>query len=142
MTAQITTLDQLKSSRNKFRKERNNLASNILGLVIGDVEKCLIAKKEVDLVRIAKKLIQSNVQTIEAQPDSEGVGDLLYENTILSMLVPKELTEKELRDVIESFRLGSVAHIMAQLKAQYHGQYDGKLASMIAKEYITLAHGV
>lgn len=59
------------------------------------------------------------------------------ELAILSSYSPKQMTEAELRAAIDDFRAknpdANVGSIMAYLKTSFGGQYDGKLASALAR---------
>ena len=56
---------------------------------------------------------------------------------ILSAYLPQQMTEAELRAAIEGFRRdnpgANVGGVMAFLKANHAGLYDGRLASQLAK---------
>ena len=59
------------------------------------------------------------------------------ELAILSSYGPKQMTESELREAINDFRAknpdANVGTIMAHLKTNFGGQYDGKTASALAR---------
>lgn len=132
-------IEDVKTLRNKYRLAKDNTASAVLALIIGECEKKAIAKQPVDVAAVAKKMIESNNEVIIATRDQDRVNALLYENTVLAKLVPQQLSERELRDIIADMKLKNVGQIMSVLKAEYAGKYDGKLASQIAREYVDLS---
>lgn len=132
-------IEDVKKLRNKYRVLKDNSASAVLALIIGECEKKAIAKQPVDVAAVAKKMIESNNEVIAATADQTRVAKLAYENTVLVRLVPQQLTEQDLRDIIEGFKLQNVGQIMSTLKQNYAGKYDGKLASQIAREYVELS---
>ena len=132
-------IDDVKKLRNKYRVLKDNSASAVLALIIGECEKKVIAKQPVDVAAVAKKIIESNNDVIVATRDQDRVIALLYENKVLAQLVPRQMSESELRDIIADMKLKNVGQIMSVLKAEYAGTYDGKLASQIAREYVDLS---
>ena len=132
-------IEDVKKLRNKYRVLKDNAASAVLALIIGECEKKVTAKQPVDVAAVAKKMIESNNEVIVATRDQDRVIALLYENKVLAQLVPRQMPEQELRDIIADMKLRNVGQIMSVLKAEYAGTYDGKLASQIAREYVELS---
>jgi len=85
-----------------------------------------------------KKFIKNNEETMGCTFDQGILHRLTVENNCLNEFLPKQLTEGELRAKIKLLcatdEVCSMGSIMAELKSQYGGQYDGKLASQIVKE--------
>lgn len=81
------------------------------------------------LLSEANRVFMDNIVPKMRQADREII--------ILSGFLPKQLTEDELRGVIESFKAANpdanMGAVMAYLKNEFAGLYDGKLASQIAK---------
>lgn len=130
-------IETLKRLHIEARKASDPIKSSIYGLMIGEVE--TVQKrtgKAVDIPTVAKKLIKSNNETIALRGSDK---KLEAENAALEELIPKQLTEEQLRDIIEGLKLMNVGHIMGALNATYKGQFDGRIASEIAKEYIQLS---
>lgn len=69
------------------------------------------------------------------RPLSAKLYDLKYEIKVLNEFMPSQLDENGLRIIIDAWKAQgkNLGEIMAGLKAEYGGRYDGKLASSIAK---------
>ena len=132
--------DTIKKDQIQARKSKSQTKVSILTTLIGDLES--LAKRENcqitdDLVvRTCKKFLSNNNETIKVVTDSSQKDMLAEENTYLEVYVPKQMNEGELRVVLETVRGKSLGEIMKFLKEIYNGQYDGKMASALAKEYV------
>lgn len=93
---------------------------------------------------VIKKFIKNNDETIAHIKESNpsGLDGLLKENACLAALLPTQLDERGLRIIINQLKLdvGSaqkdMGKIMGRLKADFDGQYDGRLASALVKEML------
>jgi len=88
-----------------------------------------------------ENLASERARLIEAGRDASKVDQRAKaaetELAILSSYGPKQMTESELRQAIDDFRAqnpdANVGSIMAHLKTNFGGQYDGKAASALAR---------
>lgn len=58
---------------------------------------------------------------------------------VTSDILPKQMSESELRDIIDTIvtnRANNIGLVMKELKSSYNGQYNGKTASKIIKEIL------
>jgi len=130
-------IDQVKAARMLAMKERDYPARSILTTLLGELES--IAKRDqvavVDdlVIRTCKKFIVGNLETIKLGGDAE---KLEGENVILRNFIPKQLNETELRAIIVAMNATNIGEIMQQLKASHDGEYDGKMASSIARDLL------
>lgn len=129
----MKTIEDVKGLRNRYRVHRNSVASNVLGLVVGDAEKKLIAGETPDIAAIAKKLIQSNNEVLTQTFDKDISTKLLQENDVLNQLIPPQMSEEEIRQALETSGASNVGQFMKYMKENHTGQYDGQFASLIAK---------
>lgn len=133
-------IEQVKAARMQAMKDRDYIAKTILTTLVGELEgmskrdQCEITDDMV--VRTCKKFVVGNNETMKLGGNVE---QLTAENTVLDKFVPKQLSEDELRVIIADMRLNNLGEIMQQLKAEHSGNYDGKLASGIAREFIELS---
>lgn len=79
------------------------------------------------------KVIQKFRKNAETNHQLTGKDQFLREIEVADRYLPKMLNEEELRSIIISFGTSDIGEIMRRLKKEYPGQYDGKLASQIAK---------
>lgn len=66
------------------------------------------------------------------------MNDAKTEIVILESFLPKQLTEEQLRTLIQDFanQGKNIGDAMKTLKTQFAGQYDGGLASKLMKELL------
>ena len=120
------------------RKNKDKAKTNVGLVLIGEVE--TEAKRngkdltDPDIVSKIKKLIDSNREMISHSKDETKVDVLNEEIAFLETFLPKQLSEEELRQIISDSGLDNIGAIMGHLKKNYAGQFDGKLASQVAKE--------
>jgi len=133
-------VDQIKTARMLAMKLRDAPARTILTTLLGELEG--IAKRDQSditddmVIKTCKKFIVGNLETMKLGGDVEKLED---ENVILKGFIPKQLSANELRVIIEDMKLNNLGQIMKQLKAEHDGEYDGKMASQIAREFIELS---
>ena len=60
-----------------------------------------------------------------------------YEKKILESYLPKQLTADELKKILVEAGVKNIGEAMKLLKEKHDGQYDGKVASAVAKEIIS-----
>ena len=121
---------ELKKMRMDATRNKDKIAASILTLVLGEYQTKEKRGDVPDLVSIAQKLIKSNTETMALRPDEK----LVTENVVLALLLPKQMTEVELREAIIVSGAVNMGMVMKYLGANHANQYDKKLASKIAKE--------
>jgi uncharacterized protein YqeY len=135
----------LETIREHTLSARKNKAPEAGGLVtlLGEIDtKAKTLKpardlKDDEVVAIVRKFlkgINEMMELSEAAPDDK----LKAEKAALERYLPKQMSEDEIRDfckarIAEGLNMGQ---IMGALKASHPGQYDGKLASGIAKSLL------
>lgn len=156
----MALLDDLKADQLAARKVGDRLKADLLTTLIGEATQITTEefKRGVTEVTddkvgatVAKflkntKLTLENLAAERARLAASG-GEMAKvdertkaaetELAILSSYGPKQMTEAELRAAIDDFRAktpdANVGAIMAHLKANFGGQYDGKMASALAR---------
>lgn len=153
-------LDKIKADQLAARKLNDRLKADVLTTLIGEATQITTEEfkrgvtevtDEKVVATVAKflkntKLTLENLATertrlIEAGGDASKVDERTKaaeaEAAILSSYGPAQMTEAELREVINDFRAknpgANVGAVMAYLKASFGGRYDGKAASTLAK---------
>lgn len=147
-------IDTIKTFQLQARKDRDTVATNLFTTLLGELTtlevnmRCLVPDTET--IKVIQKFIKNNEFT-EATLETTGVlvntkeweqlQKLKTENSLLKSLLPKQLSEDQLKLIIgkkffPSNSLPTLQDIMKFLKENYSGQYDGKNASTIAKEFI------
>ena len=139
----MTLFTQIKTDQLTARKAKDTLAANLLTTLIGEVS--ALAKNDgnrevtdADVVKICKKFVTGMEQTVTYLGNSnpEGTTTALAEMEILEKYMPKQMDEDTLTEVLCELVPESgpnLGKLMALLKERYAGQYDGKMAAIIAK---------
>lgn len=143
----MTILDTIKADAIAARKARDAGTASVLTSLIGEVEtKCtgnaaIKGPADVDAALLAtiKKFIDGAHEMIEkgsGRPDI--VAQSQAEIAVLERYRPKQMSEAELRDIVQAFRGANpdakMGDYMAMLKRDHGGQYDGRMASTVVKE--------
>jgi uncharacterized protein YqeY len=137
-------IKQIKSKCLELRKSKSIFASS-LQTVIGEVE--MVAKNkqqefptDEQCIVTLKRFCDKIDETIALITDQSKIEALQAEKAIYEQFVPKQLSQSELIEVVKQFvsnNPGSkMGQIMAHLKANYAGLYDGKMASDVIKTLI------
>jgi uncharacterized protein YqeY len=156
----MALLDELRADQLAARKLKDRLKADLLTTLIGEATQITTEefKRGVTVVTdekvaatVAKflkntkltleNLASERARLIQAGSDASKVDqrtkDAETELAILSSYGPKQMSEAELREAINDFRAknpdANVGTIMAHLKANFSGRYDGKAASALAR---------
>jgi uncharacterized protein YqeY len=132
----MSLYDKVKTMRLDARKAKNTVTATVLGVLLGELDKASEKARsqskdftDTDTIGFVKKLIQSNTDSLKhrAQPT------LIEENEVLETLLPKQLTEDQIRSIIATNELSGVPAVMQFLGSNYPGQFDRALAASIAR---------
>ncbi len=156
----MALLDALKADQLAARKANDRLKADLLTTLIGEATQITTEEfkrgvTEVTDDKVAAtvaKFLKNTKLTLENLASerarlAEGGGDAgkvdarvqaaETELAILASYSPKQMSEAELKAAIDAFRAANpdtnVGAIMAHLKANFGGQYDGKAASALAR---------
>jgi hypothetical protein len=132
--------EKVKQDRMSARKTKNESAISVLTTLVGELES---QSKRVGtditndmVVQTCKKFILNNNETLKLSVTTEVSERLTAENAALIIYLPSQLTEQDLRSIITSLNTKNLGEIMKHLKDNYSSQYDGKIASSVAKEIL------
>lgn len=130
----MSLLDSIKTQKTEARKDPARVIEvNILNLLLGEVETIELRtqKKFSDsqVVDSIKKLIKSNEESLKHRTSEK----LVAENAVLEKLLPQQLTEAEIVQIIASNSLVGIPAVMKFLNTEYAGRFDKGLASRLAK---------
>lgn len=137
-------IKQIKSKCLELRKAKSIFASS-LQTFIGEVE--MVAKNkqqefptDEQCIATLKRFCDQIDETIGLISDTDKIAALEAEKAIYEQFVPKQLSQTELTEVVKQFVANNpgvkMGQIMAHLKANYTGLYDGKMASDVVKTLI------
>lgn len=137
-------IKQIKSKCLELRKAKSIFASP-LQTFIGEVEMMAKNKQQESptdeqCIATLKRFCDKIDETIALITDQSKIEALQAEKASYEQFVPKQLSQSELIEVVKQFvsnNPGSkMGQIMAHLKANYAGLYDGKMASDVIKTLI------
>ena len=142
----MTLFNQIKADQLTARKAKDGLKATLLTTLIGELT--AIGKNDgnrevtdADVVKLVKKFNDGMEQTAKfcAGHNQEGVDTALAEIEIISKYMPQQMDEAALTEAVKVIvaEVGpNMGKVMAALKAQYAGKYDGGMASKIVKACI------
>ena len=126
---------EIKTARQEQRD--NPVIYSLLGVVIGELDRLPIPRGQEptqdQIYAVIKKLYEAAKEMREMTPEAD------QEYIYLQDFIKKQLSEADIRFEIEDLMLSkdfNIGSIMKHFKEWYPGQYDGKLVSKIAKEYL------
>lgn len=144
-------IDKIKSDFTAFRIAKNNVATSVLSVLIGDAE--LIGKKkenrpptDEEVQGVIKshldKMIETRAHLVSYnQPEKIAIVDKEIE--IISQYRPKQLNEEELYDAISSIvkdnnisNMTGLGIVMGSMKKTYPGKYDAIKAKTVFESLI------
>ncbi len=141
----MTLMDKLRADQLQVRKDRDAAATGLLSALIAHAAKTGKDKgnrepTDEETIAAIKYFMEKAIETKAALPVGEAMNKTLREIQILNGYMPEQMTAEELRFVVVNFRTAvptaGIGEIMKHLKANHAGQYDGKLASTVAKEVL------
>jgi uncharacterized protein YqeY len=135
----MTILQQIESKALAARKAKDTVAKNLLITLLGELEtKAKRGGEEVTdtlVISTVKKFMDSATDTLKhvAGVNAESEEQCKQELDILKHFLPDQLTESQIESAITMADVKSLGEAMGFLKKSFAGQYDGALASKVAK---------
>lgn len=133
----MSVQNQLNQMLDVAVRNQNAITRNLLRTVLGDVQ--TISRRTGEqvtdalLIKTIKGFIENNNQSL-ALRESEA---LSRENEILNSLLPKQMTDAEIRSAIQASNGTTIGEIMKYLSAHHSGLYNGKSASAMATDWLS-----
>lgn len=146
----MSLMNELRASQLIARKVREEVKSTLLTTLVAEAA----AKGKADgnrestdeeVISVIKKFLNNvdiTLKALEFSSDSR-VAVALAEKQILESFLPKQLSESELRIAIAGIintlpekNAKGMGKVMADLKANFAGLYDGGMASKLVKEML------
>lgn len=103
---------------------------------------------DAEVVARVKKFVKGIDEMLNIEPPNRlakvKINQLVLERAWLSVYLPKQMTEEELKIVISTIMVDqditsikAMGMVMKTLNAQYNGQFDGKMASGMIRELLS-----
>ena len=141
--------DQIKTAMTNAIKSRDKVRAEALRLILSAIQYEEMAKNESELsdetiMLLVKKEISKKTEEKDNAVKAnrpELCEALEQEISIMQEFLPTQLNREQLQTIIKNFIFQNegtnLGVIMKELKASYAGQYDGKVASEVAKELLS-----
>lgn len=138
-------LEQMKKDQLQARKDRDTFTASKLTTLIGEASPSgneTVTDKEVQ--KVVQKFIKGVEQNLEYLSSPQHA-DALWEIKLYEQYLPKQLTAEEIEYILSSEMTvyldsegkgTNIGTVMGFLNSNYPGQFDGKTASKVAKEFI------
>lgn len=142
--------EQIKQDLMTARYAKNTNVVKILSTLLGEASIIGKSKRngnstDEEVISVVKKFllgIEENLKMHEfINTESEMCKQLKLEHSLISIYMPQQLSEIELKSIISSIisELGlssirQVGIVMGELKKKYSGRYDGNIAIQLVKE--------
>lgn len=145
-------IEKLRNELKQSMKERNELRTSVLRLLISDFKYAQIEKRgpldEAESIQVVKRAMKKRKESIEMY-EKGGRPELAAKESeelkILQQFVPTEMDETAVTQRIEEIikELGAsgkkdLGRVMKEVLGRYKGQIDGKLAQKIVSEKLSI----
>lgn len=134
-------LEKIKKDRLTVMKQGDRIVATQLTTLLGEASPS--GNQEVtdqDVEKVVQKFAKNAKEMLKYTSDPQKQYNIEWEIVLYESYLPKQLTEDEIRRIIthaqEDLGLNNIGQIMGFLNKNHKGQFDGKLASQIAKEII------
>ena len=137
-------VDELKKAQMEALKQKDTLTRSVLQIVTGKAKLVEIEKRtknesltDDDVILVINKVIKELEEEILAFKNAgrlEKVEELTKQKDILTKYLPAQLTEEEIKEIINKLDDKSMPSIMKYFKQNYLGKCDMKLVNKIANE--------
>lgn len=140
----MSLLDRIREDAITARKAKDPKAG-VLVTLIGEADTAMKKLKEprpledAEVVAIARKFIKNIDETLAVVTDSAAVLKAKTERAALEAYLPHQMSAEEIAGFARTAAAegANLGQIMARLKVEKAGQYDGKLASTIVREALS-----
>lgn len=146
-------IDKIKSDLTIAQKERGELKVSTFRLLLSEINNLIIAKyppekgglpadgiPDEDVISAIQKLVKTHRESIEAfkaGKRNDLVGKEETELAILQKYLPEQLSEEEIKKMVEEVISGGMSdfsQIMKEIMARVKGKADGGTVAKIVKE--------
>lgn len=137
-------IQRIKEERIQSMKSKNALKTKLLTTLLSEASLPGLndGKREstdAEVIAVVQKFLKNIQETLKVveKDNLTKLADLAGETTILETFLPVQLTEDEIQDIASNFLVTAdnpnMGAFMKYMKTNFNGQYDGKVASFVAK---------
>lgn len=130
--------DLISKDRLIARKHKHADKVSLLTVLVGDIDKK--AKDDGnrlptddDCLASIKKLLKAVEENLRIKPEESM---FLSEKAMLEYYLPAQLNEDQILELLQEAQPINIGSAMSYFKMNHAGQYDSKLVSKVAKEYL------
>lgn len=120
------------------RKHKQTAKVSLLTVLVGDIDKK--AKDDGDrkptdddCLASIRKLLKAVDENLKLRPKEE---EFVFEKALLEYYLPAQLNEDQILELLQDAKPINIGSAMSFFKMNHSGQYDSKLVSKVAKEYL------
>lgn len=127
------------------RKARDTVKASVLTTAISQIKALAIddghrAVTEADVLKIVRQFLKGVEENLalaqQGKMDATRAEAFKIEKEILLSYLPQQMSADDLKAALKKSGATNIGEAMKYLKANHDGQYDGKLASTVAKEVL------
>lgn len=127
------------------RKNRDMVRAGVLTTAIAQVKAIAIddghrAPTDADVVKVVRQFLKACEENLalaaQGKMDAQRAEQYKIEKEVLLSYLPQQMSAEELKAAIKKSGAKNIGEAMKYLKANHDGEYDGKLASQVAKEVL------
>jgi uncharacterized protein len=127
------------------RKARDTAKAAVLTTAISQIKALALddghrAVTEADVMKVVKQFLKAVEENLalaaQGKMDATRAEAFKVERDILLSYLPQQMSADELKAALKKSGAANIGEAMKYLKANHDGQYDGKLASTVAKEVL------
>lgn len=111
----------------KLENKSNPVVRNLISTIIGELDRKSKNPNEAEVMSVIKKIRDADLEVTMTE-------QIAKELDFLDGLIPKSLSEDEMKKIVSSLSFTKIGEYMSYFKENYPGQYDGKMLSSIVKE--------
>jgi len=136
-------IDEIKKANMQAMKDRDSDARAILSIVINKYTTASIDAKaagkeltDADVLAIIQKTLKELQEEGEGYwktGNAEKYDSITHQKRAISIYLPKQLTEAEIKEIIDKLEDKSIPSVMKHFKTNYAGSVDMSLVSKIAR---------
>lgn len=138
MTTLYAHLQELKT---QALRDKDSFTFTKLGTVLGEAKQLATKKENRDptdeeVLLVVKKALEGIAEMLKHEKNYTEITKLMVERDMLQKFMPTQLSDLEIKTIIENAALDNLGKIMGLFKANYAGKYDGKQVSSIAQQFL------
>lgn len=124
--------EQISNDLKQAMKDKDMVKLNILRVLKGEIERNeqtpngRIELTDGDIIKLVKKMIEGIKESTKDE----------YEISKLSVYLPKQLSENEIKDILVQVNSKNIGEVMKYFKLNHDGLYDAKMVTNLIKELV------